>query len=112
MFGKNKIEKKFDKEIVSIYDTKAGHYREPAIIMNHHIILREIHNMMRDPDQKKNPLLVNAEDFSLFKIGDFNSETGEIMGTQPIQHIANLHDIRSVVERESRQMSEPGIIPT
>lgn len=90
---------RFDREFFTIYDSKTGIYREPMIAFNQHDILRQIHNMMQDPAQLKNPLVTNAEDYSLFMVGAYDQKSGEIRPTQPLTHIANLHDIRAAIQR-------------
>lgn len=94
-------QKQFDKQFFTIYDSKVGTYRAPILAINEHDVLRQIDTLFRDPDQKRNQLLLNAEDFSLFKIAEYSEKTGEIRPIEPIQHVANLHDIRSVVQRDN-----------
>lgn len=100
MFSK-KNEQEPDFEYFTIFDSKVGIYREPMLAVNQHDILRQIDTMFRDPAQARNQLLLNAEDFSVFKIGDFTKKTGLIRGHQP-QHVANLHDIRAAVQRSQQ----------
>lgn len=97
MFGKTKQDP--DYEWFSIYDSKIGLYRAPMLAINRHDILRQIDALFRDPEQQKAQLVQNAEDFSLFKIGEFDKKTGVIVAT-PHEHIANLHEIRTAVRNQ------------
>ena len=49
--------------------------------------------MFKDPSQRNNKFLVNAEDFQIFRIGSYDRKTGCILSQQP-EHICNLHDLR------------------
>lgn len=99
MFGKNnQPEPEF--EYFTIFDSKTRSYREPILAINRHDLLRQVQNMFLDPkEQQKNPLYINAEDFSIFKIGEFDKKSGVITSTKQ-EHIANLHEIRASVEKD------------
>lgn len=97
-----------DLEYFVIFDSKVGVYREPMLAINRHDMLRQIDQIMRDPQNKLNQLVANAEDFALFKIGEYDKMKGVITTTQH-EHIANLHDIRSAVQR--RMLAEQPEIP-
>ena len=89
-----------DFEYFILFDSKAGIYREPMLSINRHDMLRQLDNIYKDPQQKQNVLVSNAEDFSLFKIGDFSRRTAKINWHEP-EHIINLHEIKSAVYREN-----------
>lgn len=107
MFGKNSQQDP-DFEYFSIFDSKVGIYREPHLAVNRHDILRQIYTLFRDPKQAENQLLQNAEDFSIFKVGEYTKKTGKLVGCEP-EHIANLHEIRSAVQRDQNRT---GSLPT
>lgn len=92
-----KKEKQADLEYFTIYDSKVGVYREPMLAINRHDILRQIDGLFRDPAQTRNQLLTNAEDFSLFKCGEYCKRTGQITPTT-LEHIANLHEIKAATQ--------------
>lgn len=108
MFGKNNQQQP-DFEYFTIFDSKVGIYREPMLAVNRHDMLRQVDGLFRDPQQKTNQLLTNAEDFSLFKVGEYSKKTGVITPCQH-EHIANLHDIRAAVQRS--QIQDVGIATT
>lgn len=59
--------------------------------------MRQIINMFKDPTQSKNRFLVNAEDFSIFRIGTYDKKTGIITSTN-LEHIVNMHDLRALAD--------------
>lgn len=95
MFGKSKQDP--DLEVFTVYDSKSGVYDAPALSPNKNVLLRDVINMLRDPQQSKNKYLTNAEDFSIFKIGSYSKRTGLIEGHNP-EHIANMHELRTMAD--------------
>lgn len=111
MFGKkSNDEARFDRELFSMYDSKTGLYREPIMLINQLDVLRQMDNMFRDEKQAKNPIVLNAEDYSLFRVGYYDVKTGEIKVCKPLEHVANMHDIRSAVQFEQQRVPH-GIPP-
>lgn len=92
-----------DMEFFVIYDSKVQAYREPILAVNKFDLLRQIDTLFRNPESQKNQLVMNAEDFSVFKIGDFTKKTG-VIKTQDHEHICNLHEIRSSIEAEKHKV--------
>lgn len=88
-------EKKSDFDIFVIYDSKVQAYDMPVFAINEHDLTRQIVNMFKDPDQKNNKHLVNAEDYSVFKVGGYTKKDGKFQSHNP-EHIANMHDLRAV----------------
>lgn len=101
MFGKDK---KSDLEFFTIFDSKSQSYDVPTFAMNKNVLMRDIINMFKDPQQSKNKFLLNAEDYSLFKIGSYDKTTGQVT-SHNLEHIANMHDLRAMAQ-------ETGIVPT
>lgn len=115
MFGKKDTKDK-DYEAFVIFDSKAGYYGMPIFVRTHHELLRDLTNMFRDPKEARNKLLLNSEDFSIFRIGYYNQSKGEFV-PQNNEHIANIIDLRSMIMRENaqRDVSQPidlGIVST
>lgn len=96
-----------DLEYFTIYDSKTKSYKEPSLAINRHDLIRQITNMFADPDQAKNRFLVNAEDFSIFKVGEFDRKTGQITACKH-EHIANMHDIRAAVRAKGTSLMDSG----
>lgn len=114
MFGKK--ETKSDLEIFTVHDSKAGFYGQPIFARNHLELIRDFTNDFKNPDAVKSKLFLNAEDFTLFKIGTYDRDQGLITPLSP-QHIINFIDLRTMVnqERPHRDVSEPidlGIVRT
>lgn len=92
MFGKEKV--KPELEMFTIFDSKTQSYRDPMLALNDQDMIRQVSNLFQDPQQTQNLLVLNAEDYSLFRIGYYSRKTGTIE-TQHPEHIANLHDLRA-----------------
>lgn len=102
MFGKKSEEVPVSFEIFAIYDSKVQAYDEPMFAINQHDLTRHILNTWRNPDQSRNKFLLNAEDYSLFKIGAYSKKAGRIICQEP-EHVANLHELRAVLESQKEQ---------
>ena len=94
-----------DFELFTIYDSKTAIYDKPMFAKNKNDLVREFINFYQNPDHKQSKLVLNAEDFSLFKIGSYDSSHG-VISTQNIEHVANMIDLRSIAQ------PSPGIVPT
>lgn len=105
MFGKK--EEVPDIEYFALFDSKVGVYRDPVVAMNRYDMLRHLEHHFRDSSQAKSQLVMNPEDFALFKVGDFCRKTGILRGCNP-EHVANLHDIKSAVVRSYPHDVDPG----
>lgn len=92
-----KKETNHDLEIFTIYDSKSQSYREPTYAKNKFVIMRELEQLYRDKSQINNQLVTNAEDFSLFKIGEYWLKNGQIESCKPT-HIANMHEIKASLQ--------------
>lgn len=102
MFGQpTKPKNNPDLEYFTIYDSKTESYREPSLAINRHDLIRQFTNMMKDPGQTKNLYYTNAEDYSIYKVGEFDRKTGIITST-PHEHVVNLHELRSIVHKETK----------
>lgn len=104
MFGKEKTDKN-DVEVFVIFDSKSQSYDLPVYAKNKNVFARDVLNMFNDPQHTKNKYLVNAEDYSCFKIANYDQTTGKL---EPInlEHAFNFHDLRAMVDKK------PGIVPT
>lgn len=103
-----KAKKNSDLEFFTIYDSKTESYREPMLAINRLDMIRSLEGLFRDSRQATNQLVTNSEDFSLFKVGEFDRKTGLIVSTNH-EHIINLHELRSSMRPQPVQM---GIDPT
>lgn len=95
MFGKTQQDP--DLELFTVYDSKSGAYDLPAFSLNRHVLMRDVINMLKDPQQSKNKYLTNAEDYSIFKIGEYSKKSGKLIAQNP-EHIANMHELRTMAD--------------
>lgn len=105
---KNGKKQNSDLEFFAIYDSKTESYREPMLAQNRLDMIRSLESLFRDDRQASNPLVTNSEDFSLFKVGEYDRKTGLIVSTNH-EHIINFHELRSSFQNKQVQM---GIVPT
>jgi len=111
MFGKTND--KIDSEIFAIYDTKVQSYGAPLFATNRHDVVRQLTNMFREPEQQqKNQLFLNAEDFSIFKIGTYEKTKGLIVGQNPPEHVANLHELKALIQKDSMSQTKQALYST
>jgi len=96
MFG-SKAKHQADLEVFTIFDTKTGSYEIPTFAINHLDLQRQIINMFKDPQQRQNKFLVNAEDYQIFRIGTYDRKTGQIQ-TIILEHVCNMHDLRVLAQ--------------
>lgn len=84
-----------DLEFFTVYDSKAGAYAEPFPAPNREVVIRDFANAFKKEDAPKvNRYFINAEDFSVFKVGTFDVKTGTLT-SQNLEHVINLHDLRA-----------------
>lgn len=103
-----KQEQEPDLEFFTIYDSKAQVYERPWFAKNKNVLIREVINMFKDPQQAQNRFLTNAEDYSLYKIAQFDNTTGQVK-SQNLEHVANMHDLRAIAHPEGLKQ---GIVST
>ena len=63
--------------IYAIKDTTIGSYMNPFYLQNDNVAIREFSNIIKYAPVENN-IRRNAKDMQLFKLGEFNEETGEI----------------------------------
>lgn len=99
MFTK-KENRKPDLDVFVMFDSKVGTYDRPFFALNQDDLLRDVLNNMRkdakDPNCQ-NKYYMNAEDFSIFKIGSYYRESGEITG-ESAKHVVNLHELKVLAQ--------------
>lgn len=104
MFGKKNSEKNADLEFFTIFDSKTNSYDVPTFAPNQNALIRDVINMFKDPSQKQNKFLLNAEDYSIFRIASYDKKTGQVESCN-LEHVANMHDLRAIA-------TETGIVGT
>lgn len=101
MFSRNKPEEmQKDFDIFAMFDSKVGAYEMPMFAMNEHDMTREIMNVFQDSkNHSSNKYFLNAEDYSLFRIGYYSKKQGKLY-THNAEHVVNLHDLKNVVTQK------------
>lgn len=94
MFGQ-KNETQPDLEIFAMWDSKAQCYKPPVLSTNKHTALRELSKLMSE--NKSHEFFSNAEDFQLFKIGDYSYRTAKINWHNP-EAITGLHELKAALQ--------------
>lgn len=99
MFGHN--DKEPDLEFFTVFDSKTKSYAEPFPAKNKDTVLRDFMNAFKNPEAStKNKYYINAEDYSLFRIGAFDHRSGKL-SAQNAEHVVNFHDIRAMLQPEN-----------
>lgn len=98
-----------DLEVFTIFDSKVGNYRLPMTAINKFDIIRQCESLFEDQQQVTNQLVTNAEDFAIFKIGEYDRKTGRLNESNH-EHICDLKDLKVAVMRKKTQ--DPGIAST
>lgn len=75
--------------VYSLEDIKTG-FMTPTIDQNDSSAVRNFSSAVMQSD---GILFTHAEDFRLFKIGEFDTETGSILPIAPIVHLADGSDV-------------------
>lgn len=100
MFGKSKDDVRPSFEIFSIYDSKAQTYGQPKLVVNEPTLHRELLAMYSTPPQQASVIWTNPEDFQVFRIGYYYSDSGKIVAQAP-EHIVSLHEVKAAALKTS-----------
>lgn len=63
-------------EVVSIYDEKLGAYSQPSFVASKGVALRSFTDQVNN---QSSPLNAHPSDYTLFRIGQFDDVTGELI---------------------------------
>lgn len=97
MFNRNKSTSA-DLEFFTVFDSKSQSYSEPFPAQNREVVIRDFANAFKKEDAPKvNRYFMNAEDFAVFKCGQFDLKSGTLVG-QSLEHVINLHDLRAATQ--------------
>mgnify|MGYP000089878766 CR=1 FL=1 len=70
-----------NKHLFSVYDSAAGMYLDPFVSPSQEFAIREFRRVVNKPGHQFNEF---PEDYTLFYIGEFNPENGEIAANHPL----------------------------
>lgn len=89
------------KKIFTLLDSKAEMYLPPFVANTKAAAIREMQNVMRNP---QTPMSMNKEDFSLWDLGTYNDNTGEIIshnnGIECVAHLVNIDPEKEIQESQ------------
>lgn len=86
----------------AIYDSAAGYYQDPFTARADGEVLRDLGRMAQDP--KAGQLHLHPSDFTLFKIGEYDNNTGVVQMYEAKQNLGTVLEIRSRVQREQQRL--------
>lgn len=70
-------------KIFSVFDSKAAFFGQPFCDQNEGSAIRNFSDAVNDGSNPNNLWHKHPEDFSLFNIGEFDNETGELIPSLP-----------------------------
>lgn len=89
------------KYLFAVKDIKLGAYLKVLEAENSLVLIRDIQAVVLDPNSQ---FCKYPEDFSLWEIGTFNEETGELhTDSKHPKHIQNIADIKTFVEQNKEE---------
>lgn len=83
-------------QLFAIKDTKSR-FLEPYAGMNKATVQRDIMNIFRNDNSKNSPIVMNPEDYQLFKVGEFDNESGLIISHDQ-EFVCNVVDLANIVK--------------
>jgi len=72
------------KNVYSVYDHKACAFSNPFVAPNDNVALRSFHQAANDENSE---ISKYPNDYSLFKLGSFNDETGSLSPITPCENL-------------------------
>lgn len=92
-----KTNEEADFSLYTVYDSKSRTYRMPSTSKNNEVLVRDLIAMLASPEQVENQMRSNPEDFSVFKVAEFDQKTGQLKSIN-LEHVVNLIDIKPQIE--------------
>lgn len=83
--------------VYCIFDSKSESYHPPTLQPNHATAIRAAENILKNPQSQ---ITQTPEDFSIFHIGQFDDNTGKVTSREPLEHVANFHEIAAQLNNE------------
>lgn len=78
------------KGIYVIYDSKAESYNDPVYFPNDQVAMRAAVDLVSQGD---NQIRNHPEDFTLFKVGEYDDETAHIKPADKFEVLCRFHEI-------------------
>lgn len=84
--------------LISLRDNEAGLFHTPMVVQTVGIAMREVMDQVRRGGPE-NLLTMHPKDFSVYKLAEWNPDTGELTGaTGALFHAERLFDVIDVVQ--------------
>lgn len=90
-------------KMFAVFDSKAATYGIPFADQRIESAIRNFSDAVNDGSNPGNLWHKHPEDFSLFEIGEFNQETGEIISNRP-KNLITASAIRSIRSPEIKEL--------
>lgn len=78
------------RPLFAVFDHKSKMYSAPFPHVNKMTAMRGMQDQLRNP---QDPMRINAGDYELFRIGEFDDETGGLIAQVPAEPIVYLSDL-------------------
>jgi len=88
-------------EIYTIFDSCAKSYNNPFYFLNDNIATRAATDLLKD----ENEISRHPTDFAMFKIGQFDPQTGEIFIYETRQCLIKFHELAATMPAKAEQDS-------
>ena len=82
-------------QLFAIKDVKSR-FMEPYSGLNKATVQRDIMNIFKNDNSKNSPIVMNPEDYQIFKVGEFDNESGLIVSTEQ-EFVCNVVDLANLV---------------
>lgn len=92
--------------VFSVYDSKACFFGQPFFDQHEASAIRNFSDAVNDASNPNNMWNKHPEDFSLFQIGSFHNETGELVPIHP-KNLITASALRSLKNPEPFQLHGP-----
>lgn len=80
--------------LVSVFDNAAASYDAPRVFPSSGVAIRAVTDLVNDTTTPSIPFRDHAEHFSLFALGDFDTETGRIVQYDAPKLLANFWELK------------------
>lgn len=75
------------QNVYSVFDSKADVFGQPWFAVNDSVARRLFQDGINDPET---PMHRHAEDYTLFRVGEWDSSEGKLAGSEPLSVVNGL----------------------
>jgi hypothetical protein len=95
--------------IYAVYDSAAKAYGRPIFLQADGLVMRAFKDMVNDP-RKETDISKHPEQFTLFKIAEYDDQHGVIVPLETLKLMASGHEMVDLYEPAITEAEEPVII--